>query len=140
MKNKIIRTQHTTNTPIQTKYKEWITFTYHSPLIHKFTNLFKNTNLHIAFRTNNTIFYHLYHQSPHNTLNACGIYRLQCKTCERSYVGQTGRSLAVRHREHIRYIKSNNPLTAYAIHILNNKYDYDNPEHNLQLLQACKKG
>ena len=33
------------------------------------------------------------------------LYLLQCKTCEKSYVGQTGRLLAVRHREHIRYIK-----------------------------------
>ena len=106
LKNKIIRTQHTTNIPIQTKKKKWITFTYHSPLIHKVANLFKNTNLHIAFRTNNTIFSHLYHQSPHNKLNTSGIYRLQCKTCKKSYVGQTGRSLAVRHREHIRYIKN----------------------------------
>ena len=26
------------------------------------------------------------------------------------------------------------------MHILNNKHDYGNPEHTLQLLQACEKG
>ena len=140
MKNKIIGTQHTTNTPIQTKNKKWLTFTYHGPVIHKVINLFKNTNLHIAFWTNNTIFNHLSHQSPHNKLNASGIYRLQCKTWKKSYVGQTGRLLAVWHRKHIRYIKTNNPLSAYTKHILNNKHNYGNPEYTLQLLQACKKG
>ena len=37
LKNKITRTQHTTNTPAQTAKKKWMAFTYHSPLIHKIT-------------------------------------------------------------------------------------------------------
>ena len=37
------------------QHKRWITFTYHSPAIRKVTNLFKRTNLQIAFRPNNTI-------------------------------------------------------------------------------------
>ena len=55
-----------------------------------------------------------------------------------AYVGQTGRSLTTRHREHIRYIKTNNPLSAYAMHILNNRHEYGKPEHTLQLLQPCQ--
>ena len=62
------------------------------------------------------------------------------KHAKNSYVGQTGRSLTVRHREHIRYIKNNNPLSAYAIHILNNQHEYGNPDHTSQLLQPCQKG
>jgi hypothetical protein len=35
--------------------KKWATFTYHSPKIRKITNLFKQTNVNIAFRSaNNT--------------------------------------------------------------------------------------
>ena len=41
---------------IQKKQKKWITFTYHSPLIRKVTNLFRNTEIHIAFKTTNTIY------------------------------------------------------------------------------------
>ena len=59
---------------------------------------------------------------------------------KKSYVGQTGRSLTTRHREHIRYIKTNNSLSAYAMHILNNIHEYGKPEHTLQLLQLCQKG
>ena len=36
------------------RQKKWITFTYHSPLIQKITNLLKHTNLNIPFRATNT--------------------------------------------------------------------------------------
>ena len=83
LKNKTTRTQQTSNNPAQTTKKKWIIFTYHSPLIHKVTNLFKNTNLHIAFKTNKTIYNYLCHQTSNNTPIATGIYRLQCKTCKK---------------------------------------------------------
>jgi hypothetical protein len=55
-------------------------------------------------------------------------------------VGQIGRTIAVRHHEHMRYIKTNNPVSAYALHILNNRHEYGSPEHTIQLLQTCDKG
>jgi len=36
--------------------KKWVTFSYHSPLIQKITNLFKHSNLNIALRATNTIY------------------------------------------------------------------------------------
>jgi len=50
------------------------------------------------------------------------MYRLKCKTCYYSYIGQTGSSLKIRYREHIRYIKTDNPNSIYALHILNNRH------------------
>jgi len=47
------KTDHT-----QTKRNDkklWSTFTYHSPKIRKITNLLKNTNIGIAFRTTTTL-------------------------------------------------------------------------------------
>ena len=35
--------------------KIWITFTFHSPKIRKITNLFKNTNTDIVFKTTKTL-------------------------------------------------------------------------------------
>ena len=49
-------------------------------------------------------------------------------------------TLTVRHHEHIRYIKTNNLLSACAMHIINNQREYGNPERTLQLLQPCQKG
>ena len=50
------------------------------------------------------------------------------------------KSIEIRHREHVKYIKMNNLLPAYALHILNNRHEYSNLEHTIQLLQACRKG
>jgi hypothetical protein len=56
------------------------------------------------------------------------------------YVGQSGRAINVRYKEHIRYIRTNNPKSAYATHILDNRHKYGTEENTLQLLQACQKG
>ena len=68
------------------------------------------------------------------------MYKVQCKSCNRSYVGQTGRSIEIRCSEHIRYIKTNNPISAYALHILGNRHKYGNPEHTMQFLKIYIKG
>ena len=81
-------------------------------------------------------------QTPHNKINCGGIYKLQCETCNKSYVGQTGRSIEIRHRERIRYVKTNNSISAHALHIPNNRhlYVYGNPEQTMQSLKTCSKG
>jgi hypothetical protein len=55
-------------------------------------------------------------------------------------VGQSGRAINMRFKEHIRYIRTNNPKSAYATHILDNRHEYGTEENTLQLLQACQKG
>src|SRR5215475_10600091 len=42
-------------------------------------------------------------------------------------------------KEHIRYIKSNNSASAYAVHILNNRHEYGTTENTLQLMKSCRK-
>ena len=39
-----------------------------------------------------------------------------------------------------RYIKTNNPISAYALHIINNRHEYGNVERTMQLLKTCSKG
>jgi hypothetical protein len=94
IKNKvIIKTQKNPHKHI--KRKKWITFIYHSPLIHKVTNLFRYTNFNIAFRDTNTICKLLSDNITQNKINSTGIYKLTCNTCNNSYVGQTGSSFGV---------------------------------------------
>jgi hypothetical protein len=88
-------------TPKTQHKKRWVTFTYHSPLIRKITNLFKHSNLRIALRTTNTTFQQLIEKPVLN--NPSGIYKLKCNTCNKAYIGQSGRSIAIRHKEHLRY-------------------------------------
>ena len=52
-----------------------------------------------------------------------------------SYIGQTSSSLKQRYQEHIRYIKHNEPKSAYALHILNYKHEYDRIKDTITLIK-----
>ena len=73
-----------------TAHKKWVTFEYHSPLIRKVTNIFKNTNLSIAYRASNTIqkLLRTHQHNQQDTFTSSGIYSLQCNTCNKQYVGR----------------------------------------------------
>jgi len=50
--------------------------------------------LKIAFRATNTIQQQLNTKQTHD--DPSGIYELKCKTCNKVYVGQSGRAIAIR--------------------------------------------
>ena len=58
-----------------------------------------------------------------------------CGTCNKPYIGQTSRNIAIRYKEHIRYIRNNQPQSAYAEHILKNKHDYGKFENTMTLIK-----
>jgi hypothetical protein len=109
IKNKIT-TQKNLLTTANNNNKKWAIFEYSNPIIMKIPNIFRNTNLKISFRPCNTTqnILKTYPETT-NTYNNSGIYSLQCNTCKRHYVGQTGRNLAARFSEHTRYIKTMTP-------------------------------
>jgi len=49
-------------------------------------------------------------------------------------------SITVRHKEHLRYIRNNNPTSAYALHILDNRHEFGSAKETLELLNPCRKG
>ena len=99
--------------------------------------MFKNTNIKIAFRANSTIYQQLVQKT--NSMNPSGVYEIKCNTCSKNYVGQSGRPIATRHKEHIRYIKTNKPVSAYAIHILNNRHEYGTANDTLKTNSTMQK-
>jgi hypothetical protein len=113
-------------TPRDSKNKKWAAFTYISPQIRKVTNIFRNTNIRIAYKCRNTIANLIKTPRDHRTPshNKWGIYQLSCNTSNLPYVGQTSHSLNIRFQEHIRYIRYNNPQSAYTLHILQNQHKY----------------
>ena len=68
-----------------------------------------------------------------------GVYRLKCNTCNKVYVGQSGRAITKRFKEHIRYIKTNNPTSAYVAHILQNIHEFGTEKDTMYLIKACQK-
>jgi hypothetical protein len=114
VKNKIRQRDNTAThkLSILPQPKTWIKFTFHSPAIYKVTNLFKNTDLKIYYRTTNMIFQQLSQKTKNS--DPPGAYRINCNTCKKAYVGQSGRSINSRCKEHIRYIQGNNATSAYT--------------------------
>jgi hypothetical protein len=136
--NIAIKDDHITQNNQQTQ--KWVSFKFHSPLIRKITNIFKNTNIRIAFQATNTLWQILNIKKSTNIHSSSGIYSLKCSTCNRVYVGQTGRVIRTRFKEHHCYVRTNNPKLAFATHILNNNHQYDSIEETLQLIAPCNKG
>jgi len=111
---------------IKDKNKRWATLTYYSLKIRKLTNLFGQTNINTEFKSTNTIQHCIKprKQDDNQKYNTSGIYKLTCKTCNKSYIGQTSRNLTQRYCEHIRYIRNNDPQSAFTQHILRNIHEY----------------
>jgi hypothetical protein len=104
-------TNKITNTVQQQKQK-WATFTYTGNHTRAITKLFKNNNIRIAYRTNNTIRNYLQNKD-HNSdkYSQGGIYELKCSSCQLKYIGQTGRNFRVRYKEHIRLRQSTHSIS-----------------------------
>ena len=102
------------------------------------TDLFRNTEVRIAFKATNTIYQQLTEKTPNNSPS--GIYEIKFNTCNLKYLGQSGRPITTRYKEHVRYIRANNKTSAYAAHILNNRHEYGTEENTLKLIHPCRKG
>jgi hypothetical protein len=53
---------------------------------------------------------------------------------------QTGRSLKQRYSDHIRYIRCNNPLSAYSNRILLQAHEFGSMQNNVTLIHRDSKG
>jgi hypothetical protein len=103
------------------------------------TKLLENTNIKIAFKTNNTIGKVLNERITTNKYEQTG-NKLACAEGKKVYIGQTGRTLKNRYKEQIRSIKYNREDSAFAIHILNNAYYYGKMEDIMEKIDHARKG
>ena len=136
------RTQQKTRRLPETRENETLTtFTYHCTKVRAVTNLFRNTNIKIAFKTANTTQKILRPKRQNSTseFEKSIIYKITCKTCSKAYVGQTSRNLRARHLEHTRYIKNNDPKSAYTLHILKNRHECGNMNDTMTLPKGIDK-
>jgi hypothetical protein len=79
-----------------------------SPQIRKATNLFKHTNIKIAFKCNDTTAQLVKPANktlPHTPYDRSGISSPTCNTCQQAYVGQTSQNLKLQYQEHTRTLK-----------------------------------
>jgi hypothetical protein len=103
------------------------------------TNIFKNTNIKIAFCTN-TIYNHL--TQKHHITNKYAqsrVYKLTCLDCKKAHVGQTGRSFLLRYNEHKQAFKKNCHSSKFAQHLLEQAHPLSNINNTMQILHYQKK-
>jgi hypothetical protein len=71
--------------------------------------------IYIRYKECRYVYQQLSHKSD-NT-NPSEIYEIKSNTCDMAYIGQLGRPITTRHKEHTWYIGTNNPNSAYVMHI-----------------------
>ena len=100
----------------------------------RLNRIFKKYDIQFGFKSRNTIKSHLCHlKDKHSNEDSCGVvYQVPCKDCEDIYVGETGRSLGTRIKEHQNNVKKFNPNSLIFNHLLENDHSID--WHNSKIL------
>jgi hypothetical protein len=65
---------------------------------------------------------------------------MTCQSCHKVHVGQRGRNLSTRYKEHIRNIRFNKEESAFAQHILGPGHQYGPMEHIVEMIVYARKG
>jgi hypothetical protein len=90
LRTKLISMKHKPPPTVPYNKRKWVTFNCYTPMIRRITNLFKYTDLNIAFGATNTLQQQLSENRIIRT-HPSGIYKLKCNACNKAYVGQSGR-------------------------------------------------
>jgi hypothetical protein len=116
--------------------KKWSSLTYIGKQVNPIATTLRKFNVNVAFKSRNTLGKWLKHkQANSNTASekyeACGVYKIKCRSCQNAYIGQTGRSFKVRFKEHGSDIANNRCKTG-SQHILNKGHER---AHNISELE-----
>ena len=120
----------------------WAKFSYVGKEIRFITKLFKNTNIKIAFTTDNTVGKRLTvkQETLQSKYERSCVYQLTCPECKMKYTRQTGRPFKVRFQEHLRDFKYKNSRSKFAQHLIDNKHAISKLEDLTEVVHVTKKG
>lgn len=100
----------------------------YSPVLTNVSRLFKNNGIGFAFSYNKTLYKTLTRNSP-KSVDMGGVYSISCRDCTNNrYIGQTGRPLTKRAREHELDVRRGNEKSSFYNHVSNTNHfiNYDN--------------
>ena len=106
------------------------------------TKLFKNIQVKIAYPTNSSLQKLLHNKVTGKTdkYEKSGVYQLSCHTCDRKYIGQTGRPFHVRSREHQNDFRHMYKKSKFAQHLLDEGHKFGPAENIMDIIHFAKKG
>ena len=97
-----------------------LTLPFHNNFIHLPKLLKKFFNVNVIFKGAVTLKQYLISNAPRNN-NAC-IYHIPCKDCELFYVGQTGKALQTRIKQHRYSIRTADQCNSLFVHLNSNNH------------------
>jgi len=103
---------------------KWIRLPFFGNVSYKLSHILRNVGFRTAFYIlSNFSFLARYKDSlPVSQKN--GIYRIECGECDGVYIGQTGRNIDERFREHSHAVKNILPhKSAFAKHVIDSDHD-----------------
>ncbi|XP_039309325.1 uncharacterized protein LOC120358632 [Solenopsis invicta] len=118
------------NTSEELKKISWFTVPYVPSISERFINIFRNSNSKTAFYSLNKLSRFIKVQKDTLPISSCKdvVYKISCRDCDASYVGQTGRQVKTRiseHRNHIRRnVSSQSVITDHRIEC-GHDFDWD---------------
>jgi hypothetical protein len=122
--------------------KKWAKFTYTGKETRFITKLFKNTDVKVAYTTNNSLGRLLAIKTDHkpDEYDRNGVYQLECPTCNKKYIGQTGRPFRVRFREHYNDYRHEHNRSKFAQHVLEEGHSFGPMNEVMKVVHFARKG
>jgi len=75
-----------------------------------------------------------------NKYDKSGVYQLECPSCNKKYIGQTGRPFKTRYQEHYRDYKHGSMKSKFVQHLLENQHHIDSIDNIMDILRITNKG
>ena len=95
-------------------------------------------NLNIRFKTNNKLSSFIKNNKSKNSKDKkSGVYKLECGTCDKVYISQTGRSFRERLQDLFRSYFNQVDASNYANHLIEANHPFNN---NYEVLHQEQKG
>ena len=89
----------------------------YSNSVNNVTKFCKDFNINVVFRFSNTLKNFLIKNSPKNSLGC--IYRIPCVNCDHFYIGQSGKGIATRIKQHKYSVRTGQMSNALFLHMNN---------------------
>ena len=120
----------------RTEKTKWATFKYIGR-----ENRFTTEAFRIAFATDDTIKNLSTRATQHRSkYDKSGVYQFECPSCNKKYIGQTGRPLKVRYQEHYRNYRYGNMKSKFAQHLIENQHSIDSIDNVMDIIHITNKG
>lgn len=123
--------------------KKYVTADFNNIFASCISKVLKKHNINVAFSTSNNMSSLLKPRDrrPVPLENKPGVYRLDCGSCDKFYIGQTGRSFGIRFKEHLpKKHGSAASCSNYARHLSDEKHEYVSFKAICKPLHVCEKG